>query len=109
MANLDFSNASSGEIHAGTADQGRVLEVLARHGAPARKRMREVRTLLVRDGAMILNSKDPLEKAQPGGWAFASGSLERETGFEPATSTLARLHSTAELLPLSFPNRERSI
>ena len=25
--------------------------------------------------------------------------LERETGFEPATSTLARLHSTAELLP----------
>jgi hypothetical protein len=29
--------------------------------------------------------------------------LERETGFEPATSTLARLHSTAELFPL---NRE---
>src|SRR5262249_6038827 len=27
--------------------------------------------------------------------------LERETGFEPATSTLARSHSTAELLPLS--------
>ena len=27
--------------------------------------------------------------------------LERETGFEPATSTLARLHSTAELLPLN--------
>ena len=26
--------------------------------------------------------------------------LERETGFEPATSTLARLHSTAELFPL---------
>ena len=26
--------------------------------------------------------------------------MERETGFEPATSTLARLHSTAELLPL---------
>ena len=25
--------------------------------------------------------------------------LERETGFEPATSTLARSHSTAELLP----------
>ena len=40
--------------------------------------------------------------------------LERETGFEPATSTLARSHSTAELLPLgvidyklccSFPRR----
>ena len=28
-------------------------------------------------------------------------SLERETGFEPATSTLARLHSTTELFPLS--------
>ena len=28
--------------------------------------------------------------------------LERETGFEPATSTLARLHSTAELFPLVF-------
>ena len=28
--------------------------------------------------------------------------LERETGFEPATSTLARSHSTAELLPLSI-------
>ena len=25
--------------------------------------------------------------------------LEREMGFEPATSTLARLHSTAELFP----------
>ncbi len=33
--------------------------------------------------------------------------LERETGFEPATSTLARLHSTAELLPLSTPEGER--
>ena len=29
--------------------------------------------------------------------------LERETGFEPATSTLARSHSTTELLPLSIP------
>ena len=28
------------------------------------------------------------------------GILERETGFEPATSTLARSHSTTELLPL---------
>ena len=32
--------------------------------------------------------------------AFALKALERETGFEPATSTLARSHSTAELLPL---------
>ncbi len=28
--------------------------------------------------------------------------MERETGFEPATSTLARLHSTAELFPLNY-------
>jgi hypothetical protein len=32
--------------------------------------------------------------------AGAGLQLERETGFEPATSTLARSHSTAELLPL---------
>src|SRR5438270_3789009 len=31
------------------------------------------------------------------------GNLERETGFEPATSTLARSHSTTELLPLVVP------
>ncbi len=30
--------------------------------------------------------------------------LERETGFEPATSTLARSHSTTELLPLAELN-----
>src|SRR5438093_12735970 len=28
--------------------------------------------------------------------------LERDTGFEPATSTLARLHSTTELVPQFF-------
>ncbi len=31
---------------------------------------------------------------------FEYASLERETGLEPATSTLGRLHSTVELLPL---------
>src|SRR5262245_19120152 len=29
--------------------------------------------------------------------------MERETGFEPATSTLARSHSTTELFPLARP------
>src|SRR5215475_3905305 len=29
--------------------------------------------------------------------------MERETGFEPATSTLARSHSTTELFPLAEP------
>ena len=38
--------------------------------------------------------------ALPLGYA-ASKKVERETGFEPATSTLARLHSTTELLPLN--------
>jgi hypothetical protein len=32
--------------------------------------------------------------------------LERETGFEPATSTLARSHSTTELFPLFGPSAE---
>ena len=32
---------------------------------------------------------------------YAAVVVERETGFEPATSTLARLHSTTELLPLN--------
>ena len=31
---------------------------------------------------------------------YAAKKMERETGFEPATSTLARLHSTTELFPL---------
>ena len=36
---------------------------------------------------------------------YAASVLERETGFEPATSTLARLHSTTELLPLKWRRR----
>jgi hypothetical protein len=37
--------------------------------------------------------------ALPLGYA-ANAPMERETGFEPATSTLARLRSTIELFPL---------
>ena len=33
--------------------------------------------------------------------------MERETGFEPATSTLARLHSTTELLPHGLQTAKR--
>ena len=33
---------------------------------------------------------------------FNIGKMEREKGFEPSTSTLARLHSTTELLPRYF-------
>jgi hypothetical protein len=35
-------------------------------------------------------------------WLCRLKKMERETGFEPATSTLARLHSTTELFPLSW-------
>ena len=38
--------------------------------------------------------------ALPLGYA-AQKKMERETGFEPATSTLARSHSTTELFPLN--------
>ncbi len=37
---------------------------------------------------------------KPSRWGEGRSILERETGFEPATSTLARSHSTTELLPL---------
>ena len=46
--------------------------------------------------ASFLNSTALLQAPIP----WTSGILERETGFEPATSTLARLHSTTELFPL---------
>lgn len=36
----------------------------------------------------------------PGLQGGQTADLERETGFEPATSSLARKHSTTELLPL---------
>ena len=35
--------------------------------------------------------------------AKTPGFLEREKGFEPSTSTLARWHSTTELLPQNEP------
>jgi hypothetical protein len=40
------------------------------------------------------------DKNSPTIWPGYLDFLERETGFEPATSTLARLHSTTELFPL---------
>ena len=35
----------------------------------------------------------------PSDAGFLGNGMERDTGFEPATSTLARLHSTTELVP----------
>ncbi len=43
-----------------------------------------------------LPPKKPVSRGDRPDW------LERETGFEPATSTLARLHSTTELFPRVF-------
>ena len=37
--------------------------------------------------------------ALPLGYAAKIQAMERKTGFEPATPTLARLYSTTELLP----------
>lgn len=48
-----------------------------------------------RGGHVRVRKKGLSPKRKPPEW------LERETGFEPATSTLARLHSTTELLPLN--------
>ena len=56
--------------------------------------------------------KDSEKTVVPCALCFMNANLERETGFEPATSTLARSHSTAELLPLDPPilhRREDSI
>ena len=40
-------------------------------------------------------------KCRTRGRGLTEKKLERETGFEPATSTLARSHSTTELFPLT--------
>src|SRR5438445_7517001 len=53
---------------------------------------------LLRCPAALPNMQRALQQRAPG-----TESMERETGFEPATSTLARSHSTTELLPLSSP------
>jgi Phage integrase family len=50
--------------------------------------------------AKLLRGKRVQKRVQQKRPSRRKGNLERETGFEPATSTLARSHSTAELLPL---------
>ena len=61
--------------------------------------------LLADHSDLFLQNKENEKPAE--GRLFVFRILERETGFEPATSTLARLHSTAELLPLESQRRER--
>ena len=44
------------------------------------------------------------------GWKkLRGGKLERETGVEPATSTLARSRSTTELLPLAASDYKQPV
>src|SRR3954454_2809711 len=43
---------------------------------------------------------EPRGPPAPAQWRPRIQKMERETGFEPATSTLARSHSTTELFPL---------
>ena len=52
-----------------------------------------------------LGIKDLQSSALPLGYAAGlfTSKMERKTGFEPATPTLARLCSTPELLPRQFP------
>ena len=81
------------------------------------------------DGEALRIKKDPAEQGhefwsgkrdlnpQPSAWEADTlplsysrrrkETVERETGFEPATSTLARLHSTTELLPQSVVFRQK--
>ena len=47
--------------------------------------------------------KDLQSSALPLGYAARKEKMERKTGFEPATPTLARLCSTPELLPPHNP------
>ena len=52
----------------------------------------------IHEGRLYMRGGEPVKTGAPRGGG-AAVRLERETGFEPATSTLARLHSTTELLP----------
>ena len=70
------------------------------------------------DGAGRKNAGRPRDLHYNGNRRYRAGpweagqirtNMERETGFEPATSTLARSHSTTELFPLTRPRLNRSI
>ncbi len=49
------------------------------------------------------NSRIKVLQTSPLPLGYRAKKMERETGFEPATSTLARSHSTTELFPLKKP------
>jgi hypothetical protein len=55
----------------------------------------------IEKSAVIIGEARGLEQAASMDGGVQEVGVERETGFEPATSTLARLHSTTELFPPS--------
>ena len=50
-----------------------------------------------------------LKRSATTSWATNPSILERRTGFEPATFSLGRRHSTAELPPREFYPRNMSL
>ena len=76
-----------------------------RRRSESNRRIKVLQTSALPLGYAASPSKEEA-RATPSIWNgdLAGNVLERETGFEPATSTLARSHSTAELLPLEVIN-----
>ena len=73
-----------------------------RRGAESNRRIKVLQTSPLPLGYRALITKlasYPVKVYSPKETKGLVENLERETGFEPATSTLARSHSTAELLP----------
>ena len=73
---------------------GKYEEKIWRRGSESNRRIKVLQT-----SPLPLGYRAPDLRKRLRHWE-AGKNLERETGFEPATSTLARSHSTAELLPL---------
>ena len=73
-----------------------------RRGPDSNRRIKVLQTSPLPLGyrASLVAPHHPLQQGRPAASPIREGNMERETGFEPATSTLARSHSTAELLPL---------
>jgi hypothetical protein len=121
----DFALSSPNEHEASKFEQRLCFQITTRkdwrRGAESNRRIKVLQTSALPLGYRALSKKQP--DPSPTAQDFLSGLkrplnastsknprsegsgslefLERETGFEPATSTLARSHSTTELLPLS--------
>ena len=67
--------------------EGSVAAILKRRRSESNRRIKVLQTSALPLGYAAVS------------WLYGEIRMERETGFEPATSTLARLHSTTELFP----------